>query len=125
MPAHGCMHMHRESNACAGVSQFWTELLQTPVHALNEVAGCQCKYCFLACTGKSPTQVQAHGAALLPRSPEDEPIGCRTRTRLPMQHISLDDLDGLLAEEGDALFDEEGEQYQQFLRVCHDHSTKL
>ncbi len=56
-------------------------------------------------------------AALLPASPEDEPIGCRTRTRLPMQHISLDELDALLGEEGDELFDEEGEQYQQFLRV--------
>jgi hypothetical protein len=35
-----------------------------------------------------------------------------------MDHIDLDDLDKLLGDEGDDLFDEEGEQYQQFLRVC-------
>lgn len=80
---------------------------------------------FVAWAGQSPTQMQAPRAPLLPKSPEDEPIGCRTRTRLPMQHISLDDLDGLLTEEGDTLFDEEGEQYQQFLRVYHDITIQL
>ncbi len=57
------------------------------------------------------------GLQLLPQSPDDEPIYRRTRTRLPMDHINLDDLDQLLADEGDELFDEEGEQYRQFLRV--------
>ena len=51
---------------------------------------------------------------------EEEPIGRRTRTRVPMQHVSLDDLEGLLGEEpDDELFDEEGHEYQQFLRVRH------
>ncbi|BDA48318.1 hypothetical protein COCOBI_11-5790 [Coccomyxa sp. Obi] len=75
--------------------------------------------------GQSPSPVQAPGASLLPKSPEDEPIGCRTRTRLPMQHLSLDDLDGLLTEEGSDLFDEEGEQYQQFLRVLRGEEDPL
>jgi hypothetical protein len=48
----------------------------------------------------------------------EEPIGRRTRTRLPMEHVSLEALDGLLGEEPeDELFDEEGHEYQQFLRV--------
>ena len=74
--------------------------------------GAQC-----AGTGPSPARLQMPQSLLLPASPEDEPIGCRTRTRLPMQHISLDDLDALLGEEGDELFDEEGEHYNTFLRV--------
>ncbi|EIE18439.1 hypothetical protein COCSUDRAFT_60106 [Coccomyxa subellipsoidea C-169] len=74
--------------------------------------------------GASPGRPQMP-AALLPASPEDEPIGCRTRTRLPMQHISLDELDALLGEEGDELFDEEGEQYQQFLRVLRGEADPL
>ncbi len=98
--------------SCCGVVSK-SEMMCVGVQRLNRVA----------CTGQSPTQGQAPKAPLLPNSPEDEPIGCRTRTRLPMHHISLDDLDGLLAEEGDTLFDEEGEQYQQFLRVCYETIT--
>ena len=52
---------------------------------------------------------------------EDEPIWRRTRTRLPLAHVALDDLEGLLGEEPeDELFDEEGHEYQQFLRVWGD-----
>ena len=54
----------------------------------------------------------------LPRDLDDEePICQRTRTRMPMNHVSLDELDALLGKEDEGLFDEEGEQYQQFLRV--------
>ena len=49
---------------------------------------------------------------------DEEPIGRRTRTRLPMEHVSLEALELLLGEEPeDELFDEEGHEYQQFLRV--------
>ena len=48
---------------------------------------------------------------------DDEPICLRTRTRMPMNHVSLDELDALLGNEDEGLFDEEGEQYEQFLRV--------
>ena len=48
---------------------------------------------------------------------DDEPICQRTRTRMPMNHVSLDELDALLGNEDEGLFDEEGEQYQHFLRV--------
>ena len=42
-----------------------------------------------------------------------------------MQHISLDDLDALLREEGDELFDEEGEHYKTFLRVRNKAAGKV
>ena len=48
---------------------------------------------------------------------DDEAIYQRTRTRMPLNHVSLDELDALLGKEDEGLFDEEGEQYQQFLRV--------
>ena len=47
----------------------------------------------------------------------EEAIYQRTRTRMPLNHVSLDELDALLGKEDEGLFDEEGEQYQQFLRV--------
>lgn len=37
--------------------------------------------------------------------------------RMPMNHVSMDELDALLGNRDEGLFDEEGEQYQQFLRV--------
>lgn len=55
---------------------------------------------------------------LLAVSPEDEPIGRRTRTRQPLNDVDMDEIDALLMDEGDELFDEEGEDYRQFLRVC-------
>jgi hypothetical protein len=45
------------------------------------------------------------------------PICERTRTRMPLNHVNMDDLDALLGNRDEGLFDEEGEQYQQFLRV--------
>lgn len=57
------------------------------------------------------------GQQLLAEDSDDEPICHRTRMHLPMDNVDLDDLDKLLVDEGDELFDEEGEQYQEFLRV--------
>ena len=48
---------------------------------------------------------------------DEEAIYQRTRTRMPLNHVSLEELDALLGKEDEGLFDEEGEQYQQFLRV--------
>jgi len=54
----------------------------------------------------------------LPQNLDDEEaIHQRTRARMPLNHVSLDELDALLGREDEGLFDEEGEQYQQFLRV--------
>ena len=54
----------------------------------------------------------------LPKNLDDgAPICERTRTRMPMNHVSMDELDALLGNRDEGLFDEEGEQYQQFLRV--------
>ena len=59
-----------------------------------------------------------HADMSLPHNLADEgPICLRTRTRMPMNHVSLDELDALLGNEDEGLFDEEGEQYEQFLRV--------
>lgn len=59
-----------------------------------------------------------HADTSLPQNlNDDEPICQRTRTRMPMNHVSLDELDALLGNEDEGLFDEEGEQYEQFLRV--------
>ena len=59
-----------------------------------------------------------HADMSLPQNLDDDgPICQRTRTRMPMNHVSLDELDALLGNEEEGLFDEEGEQYQQFLRV--------
>lgn len=54
----------------------------------------------------------------LPENLDDGAHICeRTRTRMPMNHVSIDELDALLGNRDEGLFDEEGEQYQQFLRV--------
>ena len=54
----------------------------------------------------------------LPENLDDgAPICERTRMRMPMNHVSMDELDALLGNRDEGLFDEEGEQYQQFLRV--------
>ena len=59
-----------------------------------------------------------HADMSLPQNLDDDgPICQRTRTRMPMNHVSLDELDALLGNEHEGLFDEEGEQYEQFLRV--------
>ena len=55
---------------------------------------------------------------LLPQNlGNEEAIYQRTRNRMPLNHVSLDELDALLGKEDEGLFDEEGEQYEQFLRV--------
>ena len=62
----------------------------------------------------------------LPQNLDDEePIYQRTRTRMPLNHVTLDELDALLGKEDEGLFDEEGEQYRQFLRVSPSLTLRL
>ena len=65
-----------------------------------------------------PTAACPCAGMSLPQNLGDEGAICqRTRNRMPLNHVSLDELDALLGREDEGLFDEEGEQYAQFLRV--------
>lgn len=72
-----------------------------------------------------PTAVCLCADMSLPQNLDDEEaIYQRTRTRMPLNHVSLDELDALLGKEDEGLFDEEGEQYEQFLRVTQSTTTR-
>ena len=75
--------------------------------------------CVFSLQSASEHQLQLCCADMsLPQNLDDEEaMHQRTRARMPLNHVSLDELDALLGREDEGLFDEEGEQYQQFLRV--------